>query len=230
MGSQNSSTPNVISFCDLSGSYPEYTSVELGVPYGSGLISRVFNSQAIGYLSTSSILKVILSYPIKGDPNIEQYPSRSGQKALHPKENCLIFYDSGNLHFMEPNIDISLNITASTSTFSIEEIDGTVTYLLYSSSNSVFRVQEYSYLQNYSAVEEIDLGSNLQRFSFNKKNSLFGKFNRNDYTDMTTTFLDGNFNPLTIRSSVSLTFQKYHFDGFSRMEDKILFRHQLFTG
>ena len=47
---------------------------------------------------------------------------------------------------------------------------------------------------------------------------------------MTTTFFDGNFNPLTIKSSVSLTFQRYHFSTFSRMEDKILFTHQLFAG
>ena len=68
---------------------------------------------------------------------------------------------------MEPNFDVSLNFTSTPSSFSVEEIDGTVTYLFYSSNNSVFRVQEYSYLQNYSAPEEIDLGSSLDRFSFN---------------------------------------------------------------
>ena len=154
----------------------------------------------------------------------------SGIRALHPKEDCLVFYNSGNLHFLEPNFDLTLNITTSNAlNFSIEEIDGSVTYLL-QSGNSVFRIQEHSYLQNYSSAEEIDLGSNLLRFGFNKKNQLFGKFNRNDYNDMTTTFLNGNFNPLTIQSSVSLVFQRYHFEGFSRMEDKILFTHQLFTG
>ena len=67
-------------------------------------------------------------------------------------------------------------------------------------------------------------------FGFDQKNYIFGKFNRNSFADMTTTFFDGNFNPLTIKSSVSLTFQRYHFSTFSRMEDKILFTHQLFAG
>ena len=68
---------------------------------------------------------------------------------------------------MEPNVDVSFNLTSGTQSFSVEEIDGTVTYLFYSSNNSVFRIQEYSYLQNYSAPEEINLGSELQRFRFN---------------------------------------------------------------
>ena len=126
------------------------------------------NSQAIGYIRTSSYLaKVILSYPIKNDPRIEKYTSRNDSSVLHPREDCLVFYSSGNLHFMEPNFDVSLNFTSTPSSFSVEEIYGTVTYLFYSSSNSVFRVQEYSYLQNYSAPEEIDLGNSLDRFSFN---------------------------------------------------------------
>ena len=230
MGSQNSTTPNVVSFCDISGSNPEYHSVELGVKYGVGLNSRVLNSQAIGYVNTTSyIAKIIFSYPIKNDPNIEKYPTRNGSNVLHPKEDCLIFYDLGSLHFVEPNFDLAFNVTNSTSTFSIEEIDGTVTYLIYSGT-SVFRIQEHSYLQNYSAVEEIDLGSNLRNIGFSRKNQVFGKFNRNAYDDMTTTFFDGNFNPLTIRSSVSLTFQRYHFSRFSRLEDKIFFMHQTFTG
>ena len=165
MGSEDES--NVIEFCDLAGS-PEYTSVELAVEYGTGLRSRVLNSQAIGYISTSSdITKVILSYPIENDPRIEKYTSRSGLNVLHPKEDCLVFYSSDNLHFMEPNVDVSFNLTSGIQSLSVEEIDGTVTYLFYSSNSSVFRIQEYSYLQNYSAPEEINLGSELQRFRFN---------------------------------------------------------------
>ena len=190
------------------------------------------NSQAIGYLNTSSyIAKVIFSYPIKNDPRIEKYATKNGSYVLHPKEDCLIFYDLGSLHFLEPNINLDLNITNATMKgFSVEEIDGIITFIIESLNNSFFRIQEYSYLQNYSAAEEIDLGTNLMKFSFNQKNQVFGKFNRLAYDDMTTTFLDGNFNPLTIQSSVSLTFQKYHFYGFSRFEDKVLLMHQVFTG
>ena len=58
-------------------------------------------------------------------------------------------------------------------------------FLLYNSpTTTLSKIQEYSYLQNYSAVEEIFLGSGLRRFGYDEKNQIFGMFNRTAYDDM----------------------------------------------
>ena len=49
---------------------------------------------------------------------------------------------------------------------------------------TLYKIQEYSYLQNYSAVEEIFLGSNLRTFGYEEKDQIFGMFNRTAYDDM----------------------------------------------
>ena len=90
---------------------------------------------------------------------------------------------------------------------------------------TLYKIQEYSYLQNYSAVEEIFLGSNLKEFWYDKKNQIFGMFNRTSYSNMETTFYDKDFNPLTIENSTSLEFQQYHFYYFSKLEDHLLLTH-----
>ena len=119
-GSTNSSTPNMITFCVLNGTQePSYTNVELSVAYGYGTRARVFNSQAIAYLSFGSV-KVILPYPIIGDPLIQQYTAKSGRTLLHPKEDCLVFVQGNNMHFLEPGFDLSVNSTSTITRFWVE--------------------------------------------------------------------------------------------------------------
>ena len=87
-GSEDTATPNIISFCSLNGiDEPQCTNVTLPNSYGTGIKSRVMNSQAIGYLnstSSTSIVKVAVPYPITSDPVIEQYNTIIGFPALHP--------------------------------------------------------------------------------------------------------------------------------------------------
>ena len=94
---------------------------------------------------------------------------------------------------------------------------------------TLYKIQEYSYLQNYSSVEEIFIGSNIMAFEYEEKNQIFGMFNRTAYDNMETTFYDKDFNALTIESSTSLEFRRYHFYGFSKLEDHLLLTHQLFS-